>query len=140
MTLRHYLRPLVAPSSVALVGASERAGSLGRIVYENMLAGGVHGEIVAVNPNHKQVLGQPALRSLAALQKPVDLAASPRRASTSPGSRGRRGGGLKAVVILTASPAAVAARKWEREILAVTANTDPFLGTAAFGVIRTDLD
>lgn len=49
MTLRHYLRPLVAPSSVALFGASERPGSLGRIVYENMLAGGFRGETFAVS-------------------------------------------------------------------------------------------
>src|SRR4029077_9891717 len=74
VTLRHNLQPLVAPSSVALVGASERPGSLGRIVYENMLAGGFRGEIFAVNPNHRQVLGHPAVRSLAALEKPVELA------------------------------------------------------------------
>ena len=36
----HYLRPLLAPESVALIGASAKAGSLGRIVYENLLAGG----------------------------------------------------------------------------------------------------
>src|SRR5215475_10061837 len=67
MTPVHYLRPLLAPSSVALVGASERAGSLGRIVYENLLAGGFRGEIAAVNPNHATVLGRPAHPSMAAI-------------------------------------------------------------------------
>jgi acetyltransferase len=61
MTPVHYLRPLLAPSSVALVGASERPGSLGRIVYENLLAGGFGGEIYAVNPHHATVLDTPRM-------------------------------------------------------------------------------
>ena len=39
----HYLRPLLAPESVALIGASAKADSLGRIVYQNLLAGGFKG-------------------------------------------------------------------------------------------------
>ncbi len=60
MAPSHYLRPLLAPDSVALVGASERPGSLGRVVYENMLAGEFKGELYAVNPGHAKVLGRPA--------------------------------------------------------------------------------
>jgi acetyltransferase len=74
MQFRHYLQPLVMPESVALVGASERPGSLGRIVFENLLAGGFKGEIIAVNPKHRSILGHKPVRSLAALPKPVDLA------------------------------------------------------------------
>src|SRR5512138_1836697 len=72
--MHHYLRPLFAPRSVALVGASERPESLGRIVYENLLAGGFEGEIYAVNPKHSRILARPALPSLDAIDKPVDLA------------------------------------------------------------------
>ena len=36
---KHYLQPLLAPESVALVGASERPGSLGSIVLRNLAAG-----------------------------------------------------------------------------------------------------
>ena len=57
MSLHHYLRPLLAPASVALVGASERAGSLGRIVFENLLDGEFAGDLHAINPNHRRVLG-----------------------------------------------------------------------------------
>ncbi len=46
MTPTHYLRPLLAPRSVALVGASERPGSLGRIVFENLIAGAFVGGAV----------------------------------------------------------------------------------------------
>ena len=67
MAPSHYLRPLLAPGSVALVGASERPGSPGRVVYENMLAGEFKGELYAVNPGHRKVLGRRAYASLAAV-------------------------------------------------------------------------
>jgi acetyltransferase len=70
----HYLQRLFAPGTVALVGASERTGSLGRDVFENLIAGGFHGEIVPVNPKHTQVLGLKCYASLAAVGKPLDLA------------------------------------------------------------------
>ena len=70
----HYLRPLLKPASVALVGASERLGSVGRTVYENMLVGGYQGPLYAVNPGHRTVLGRPSFASLAAIKAPVDLA------------------------------------------------------------------
>ena len=40
-------------------------------MYENLLAGGFQGELFAVNPNHKTVLGRPAYASLAAIGRPV---------------------------------------------------------------------
>jgi acetyltransferase len=40
---KHYLQPLLAPDSVALVGASEREGALGRIVYRSFADGGFRG-------------------------------------------------------------------------------------------------
>ena len=72
--MHHYLRPLLAPRSVALVGASERPGSLGRTVYENLLAGEFAGELYAVNPNHRRILARPALASLDEIGTAVDLA------------------------------------------------------------------
>jgi len=37
------------------VGASEREGSLGSIVYRNLAAGGLRGELYAVKPRHGTV-------------------------------------------------------------------------------------
>src|SRR3982751_1145477 len=80
--MQHYLWPLLRPRSVALVGASERPRSLGRTVYENLLAGGFPGALHAVNPAHKRVLDRPAFASLADVGEPIDLAivATPPRA------------------------------------------------------------
>ena len=52
--MQHYLAPLLKPTSVALVGASDKAGSLGRTVYENILAGDFKGAVYAVNPNRRR--------------------------------------------------------------------------------------
>ncbi len=41
------------PKSVALVGASDRPGSLGRSVFENLRGGAFKGDIYAVNPRHR---------------------------------------------------------------------------------------
>lgn len=50
MSIRHLAR-LHSPGSIALIGASSRQGSVGRVVLRNVLAGGFSGEIFAVNPN-----------------------------------------------------------------------------------------
>ncbi len=48
--MRHALRTLLAPASVALVGASERAGALGRVLFENIRNDRYKGRLHAVNP------------------------------------------------------------------------------------------
>ena len=53
----HYLRPLLAPRSVALVGATERAGALGEIVRRNLAAAPFRGSIFLVNPKHAAIGG-----------------------------------------------------------------------------------
>jgi acetyltransferase len=55
----HYLEYLFAPRSVAVVGATERAGALGRIAFDNLRAGGYAGELDAVNPKYRSVAGLP---------------------------------------------------------------------------------
>jgi acetyltransferase len=54
---RHRLSPLLDPRSVALYGATERDGALGRVLLEHLLAGGFAGPIGAVNPRRSRVLG-----------------------------------------------------------------------------------
>jgi acetyltransferase len=70
----HYLRPALAPRSIAVVGASHRPESFGRFVMANVLSAGFAGEVYAVNPKHRTVDGRPCLPSLQALPEKVDLA------------------------------------------------------------------
>ncbi|NRP75894.1 Succinyl-CoA ligase [ADP-forming] subunit alpha [Ensifer psoraleae] len=56
MSIRN-LHHAIDPKSVAIVGASSRAGSLGRVVIENVIAAGFEGEIWPVHPKYDQVAG-----------------------------------------------------------------------------------
>ncbi|MBK8689978.1 MAG: GNAT family N-acetyltransferase [Betaproteobacteria bacterium] len=141
-TLQHYLRPLLAPASVALVGASDKPGTLGRIVYENLLEGGYKGELYAVNPSHRRLLGKRCHASLPAIGKPVELAliAVPCAAVTDVLDDGARAG-VKAAVILSAPPLDDGdARRWQRDLVATAKKRRiRLLGPHAFGVVRTEL-
>ena len=138
----HYLRPLLAPESVALIGASAKAGSLGRIVYQNLLAGGFRGELFAVNPNHATVLERPAFPSLTAIGRPVDLAVICAPPAAVPAILDEMRQRARGAVILSGAPTAKAVdfHRWRREIAAgARASRVRVVGPASFGVIRTSL-
>jgi acyl-CoA synthetase (NDP forming)/RimJ/RimL family protein N-acetyltransferase len=68
------LGPMLAPRSVAVIGASPRAGSVGGELLANILKGGYPGTVYVVNPHHDEVLGVPAVRTPADLPVAPDLA------------------------------------------------------------------
>ncbi|MDB5569136.1 MAG: family acetyltransferase [Hyphomicrobiales bacterium] len=79
MSIRNLDR-LFHPRAVALVGASARAGSLGRAVLDNLRAGGFKGPIRLVNPRYGDIDGLPCAARIGDLPEPPDLAiiAAPR--------------------------------------------------------------
>ncbi|MEW9897451.1 bifunctional acetate--CoA ligase family protein/GNAT family N-acetyltransferase [Chitinivorax sp. PXF-14] len=70
----HYLSCLFAPGSVAVIGASESAGSLGDVVTRNLQAAKYQGKIYAVNKHHRTVHGLPVHHHVQDIDGPVDLA------------------------------------------------------------------
>ncbi len=70
----HPLTPLLAPGSIAFVGASPREGSLGHTMLRVIRHGGYRGTIHPVNPNYDRIEDLPCHPSLAAIGEPVDLA------------------------------------------------------------------
>jgi len=70
---RQKIRAALIPRSLAVVGASDRPGSLGRDVFHNVLAGGFAGPIFAVNPARTVVAGHPSYPGLDALPEVPDL-------------------------------------------------------------------
>ncbi len=66
------LDPLLRPASIAVVGASERPGTVGRNLVENLLKGGFAGPLFAVNPGRESVLGVPCFPSLLSLPQRVE--------------------------------------------------------------------
>lgn len=69
------LSPLLNPKAIAVVGASGRHGSAGRLVLENLRHLGYQGTVYAVHPKYKQVLGFPCYPDLTSLPGPVDSVA-----------------------------------------------------------------
>jgi len=68
------LRPVFAPQSVAVVGASRRTGTVGRSVLDNIKSGGYAGRLYAVNPNARTVGGVQCFPDVASLPETPDLA------------------------------------------------------------------
>ena len=69
------LSPLLNPRAIAVVGASERHGSAGCLVLENLRNLGYRGAVYAVHPKHKEVLGFSCYPDLKSLPGPVDSVA-----------------------------------------------------------------
>lgn len=58
------LSNVLAPRSVALVGASSRPGSLGAAILHNIRSAGFAGEFGLVNPRHGEIAGMKAVGSI----------------------------------------------------------------------------
>jgi acetyltransferase len=122
MSIRN-LDKMMAPRSVVAIGASARPGSVGAAVTRNLLAGGFQGDIHLVNIKGGDIEGRPALKSLAELPQPADLAVIMTPAETVPRlvvELGERG--TKVAVIITAGPGNGAAahddnKRWRKRIL-----------------------
>jgi acetyltransferase len=73
MSVRN-LRQLFAPKSVALVGATERPGSVGATMLRNLREGGFAGQLYPVNPKYDSIAGLRAWPDVASLPSAPELA------------------------------------------------------------------
>ncbi len=68
------LDPVFNPSSVAIIGASRRDGTIGNQVTKNLIEGGFPGPIYPINPGSDEILGLKAYPSVLDVPGPVDAA------------------------------------------------------------------
>src|SRR6516225_8824946 len=89
------------PASIAVVGATEREGSVGRTVVANLVQGSYQGRVYPVNQKHAKLLGLRCYPSPKSLPEPVDLAVIVTPAQTVPGVVGEcvDAGARSAIVI-----------------------------------------
>ena len=73
------------PKRVAVVGASEKKGSIGNAIMKNLLEGGFEGDLFPVNPNHDALHGLKAFGALTEIEEVPDLAVVATPISTVPG-------------------------------------------------------
>jgi acetyltransferase len=78
------LEAMFAPASVAVIGATDRSGTVGRTILENLLHGRYQGKVYAVNEKHPEVQGLKAFASVRDIPTPVDLAVVVTPATTVP--------------------------------------------------------
>jgi acetyltransferase len=79
------LDSIFAPKVVAVIGATENPGSVGRTVFQNLGRGGFDGVVYPVNPKRSSVLCVKAFPSILEVPEKVDLAVICTPAKTVPG-------------------------------------------------------
>jgi acetyltransferase len=140
---QHYLRALLLPRAVAVVGASQREGALGRTVFQNAIGGAFAEHVHAVNPRHREVLGHKCWGSVAAIGEPIDLAliaTPPDVAGTVLDDCGAAQ--VKAAIVLSEPPSGGLdeTRTWLGDLgQRAMRNGLRLLGPGAFGLVRSDI-
>src|SRR5471030_2649760 len=102
MSVRNFDK-LFKPRSVALIGATDRAGSVGAVILRNLRRAGFRGELMLVNQHHQTLDGTPVYPDVARLPRVPDLAIVVTPPDTVPGIVAALGAsGTKAAVVITA--------------------------------------
>ena len=116
---RRTLSEFFSPSTVAVIGATEAPGSVGRVLMENLAS--FRGTVYPVNPKRAGVLGLKAYSSVAAVPEPIDLAVIVTPAATVPGVvKECAAANVPAAIVISAGFREAGARgaELEQEILA----------------------
>ena len=97
------LDALFLPDSVAVIGATERPGTVGRTVVENLLHPSFQGKVYAVNSRHSEICGLKAYPNIGNIPENVDLAVVATPAPTVPRIIGECvDAGVKSAVVISA--------------------------------------
>jgi acetyltransferase len=115
---RPNLSSMFDPGSVAVIGASEKPGSVGRALTENIQA--FNRRVSLVNPSHQIILGRKTFSKISDLPQPADLAVIATPAATIPGIVAECATvGVKGAVIISAGfkESGPAGARLEKEIL-----------------------
>lgn len=99
----HPLDAIFSPRTIAVIGATEREGSVGRTVLWNLMSHPFGGTIFPVNPQRSSVLGIKTYPSIADVPEVVDLAIIVTPAATVPTIVGECvDAGVKGLIVLSA--------------------------------------
>jgi acetyltransferase len=85
------LEAFFAPQNIAVIGATERAGSIGGTLVRNLISSPFGGTVFPVNPKRRSVLGIKTHPRIGAVPDPIDLAIVATPAPTVPDAE--QGGG-----------------------------------------------
>jgi acyl-CoA synthetase (NDP forming)/RimJ/RimL family protein N-acetyltransferase len=138
------VRLLLAPRSVAVIGAGRERHGVGHAVLRNLLVHDFNGPVYPVNPNAEHVGGVPAVPAVGDIEGPVDLAVVVVPATEVPQvveACGHKG--VKAVIVISAGFAEAGPEGAALSAATVRAARRfgiRLLGPNCLGVINTDPD
>lgn len=91
------------PHKIAVIGASEEQGSVGRTLLWNLLKAAFDGAVFPVNPKHTQILGVQCYQNIRQVPERIDLAVIATPAATVPSVIADCGhSGVRAAVVISA--------------------------------------
>jgi acetyl coenzyme A synthetase (ADP forming)-like protein len=110
------LRPFFEPTSVAVVGASKRRGSIGGELFHNILEGDFTGVVYPVNRDGDSVAGVRGYRTIEEIPDPVELAVITLPATAVLGATEQAlRKGVRALVVISAGFAEIGSEGVERQ-------------------------
>jgi acetyltransferase len=109
---RHPLSSFFSPATVAIIGASDRPGSVGRTLLRNLIDNPFGGTVFPINPKRRNVMGIESYPNIQAVSEPIELAVIATPAATVPDIvRQCVEAGVKSAVILSAGFKEIGARR-----------------------------
>ncbi|MBK9123269.1 MAG: bifunctional acetate--CoA ligase family protein/GNAT family N-acetyltransferase [Chloroflexi bacterium] len=135
---RHPLDPILKPRSVAVIGATEKVGSVGRTILYNLVSSPFGGTVYPVSPTRKSVLGVRAYKSIADVPDQVDCAVIVTPAPTVPAIvQECVDNGVPGAVIISAGfkETGPEGKALEDEILKIAAGKMRIIGPNCLGVM-----
>ncbi|MEU8006051.1 GNAT family N-acetyltransferase [Catellatospora sp. NPDC049111] len=136
------LRRLLAPASVAVVGAGRAPGGVGHEVLANIVRGGFTGRVYAVNPHADHIAGVPSFAGVGDIGEPVDLvvvavpAATVEQVLADAAAAGAGGAVILSAGFAEAGPAGAAL---QRHLVRIARDHDMrIIGPNCLGVANTD--
>lgn len=138
-TDRQPLSPFFTPETVAVIGASDRVGSVGRTLLWNLISSPFGGTVFPVNPKRHSVLGIQAYPNIKAVPEAVDLAIVATPAPTVPNIIAECvEAGVKGAIIISAGfkEAGAAGSELEKQILEQVRGKIRLIGPNCLGVMN----
>lgn len=136
------IQELLAPSSVAVIGASRKWGTVGYQLLEHIIEGGFTGPVYAINPEALELAGMLSFAKLSEVPGPVKLAIIAVPYDEVPKVVQECGeAGVKGIVVATAGYADDGERGLARQrdlVRQARANGMRVIGPASLGIVNTN--
>jgi acetyl coenzyme A synthetase (ADP forming)-like protein len=136
------LDSIFRPKSIAVIGASDREGTINRALFMNLILGNFQGPVFPVNPRHTYVHGVRGYKTVEEIPDPVDMAVIAVHRDAVPSIvEGCARKGVRGLVVITSGYKEIGAEGAAREdalLAQVKGHGMTMIGPNCFGVMNTE--